>query len=123
VIRASARRLSRRVQEKACDDLCREIVFRRDRHRCVKTGKTTHLQWCHVVTRGFKRLRWHPDNCLTLNAGQHLWWHQHPLEAAAWFEATYPDRVQWLLLARQTRNAGRLDLGATLLWLKAQEAK
>jgi len=81
------------VKAKDLDRLCREVVFARDGHRCVKTGRTTNLQWSHVYSRRYKSLRWHPDNSLTLNAGAHLEWHHKPLESSRWFEQTYPERA------------------------------
>lgn len=109
---------SKAAIRKRLDALCREIVFRRDGYKCVKSGKTVNLQWAHCYSRRYASMRWNPDNSMCLNAGEHLSWHHKPLEAVAWFNKTYPERAARLLLLSQTKQ--KVDLKAVELWLHQQ---
>jgi len=104
-----------------CDALAREWTFGRDRDRCVRTGATSRLQWCHVRSRRYLSMRWHPANMLTLSAGAHLWWHHNPLEAVRWFEQTYPERAKILSMIAMSKN--KIDLHGTKLWLESELRK
>lgn len=106
--------------KKSLDKLCRELVFRRDGYRCVKCGKATNLQWSHVYTRRLLSLRWDPDNSKTLCGGCHLWWGQNPMDAAAWFIASYPSRALRLRMKRQSKH--KVDMKAIEVWLKQELA-
>jgi 5-methylcytosine-specific restriction endonuclease McrA len=114
-------------QAKALDDLCRRLVFLRDRFLCVKCLHQTkrrngdRLQWAHIHTRGVHSLRWEPDNSVCLCSGCHLKGHLHPTEFSRWFESAYPERVKYLTLLRQTPR--RMDKGAMKLWLEQQISK
>ena len=116
-----------RKEIKALDDLCRRLVFLRDRFFCVKCLqlKKSHnrerLQWAHIHTRGVHSLRWEPDNSLCLCSGCHYQGHLHPTEFSRWFEAAYPKRAAHLTLLRQTKR--KIDRVAMRLWLEQQIAK
>ena len=49
---------------KQLDKLAGEIV--RSRGKCLNCGSSERLQWCHIVTRGAKRIRWSLDNSVCL---------------------------------------------------------
>jgi hypothetical protein len=107
---------------KILDDLCRRLIFLRDRNTCQKCGKRERLQWCHVTTRGIHSLRWVPENSLILCAGHHLWWHREPLAAVSWWKDKYPKRAERVNLLRcQIRP--KLDKVAMRLWLETEIAK
>jgi 5-methylcytosine-specific restriction endonuclease McrA len=108
-------------QVKALDDLCRRLVFLRDRNTCQKCGKRDRLQWAHIHTRGVHSLRWEPDNSVCLCSGCHLKGHLHPLEFSRWFEAAYPQRAAHLKLLRQTKR--KVDRVGMRLWLEQQIEK
>lgn len=104
------------------DRLCRELVFRRDGHRCRKCGATKRLQWSHVHSRRLLSLRWDPMNSMCLCVRCHLfWWHKEPLEAAAWFAETFgPAWADTLRARRNAAGQGRVDLALTKVWLEGQ---
>lgn len=89
---------------KKLDQLCREVVFLRDRD-CQWCGGSQNLQWAHIVSRRYLSTRWSLSNSLVLCAGCHLRWHHRPLEGAAWFGERFPERA---LSLRVIRN-GKVD--------------
>lgn len=95
---------------KVADALVRQLVFARDGHKCVKCGKTEYLAPSHILSRGkYKRMRWVPDNILTLCNGCHIfWWHKEPIAAARWLEEKYPGLADRLYLADSV--ATKIDL-------------
>ena len=114
----------RAITDRDLNDLCRELVFRRDGYTCARCGKTqtlsepkrsitvgklsytiyryAGLQWAHIYSRSRKSMQWIPENSICLCAGCHLSWHHRPLEAVAWLEEAFPERAQWLKLCAQT---------------------
>lgn len=117
---------------KTLDDLCREVVFARDRYTCQKcgwactvvtyspTGKVQagKLQWCHIFSRQYHSVRWDPDNSLALCSGCHMWQHHNPTLATEWFEAKWPLRLNDITIRR---NGGwKPDRGLHLLSLQQQ---
>lgn len=100
------------------DKLCRAAVFARDGHKCVMTGQTATIQWCHVKSRRYLSTRWRLENCLTLSAGKHLWAHHNPLEFANWFNAKYPERA--LAIEMASSNSQKFDREATRLYLEQE---
>ena len=106
---------------KILDDLCRRLVFLRDRNTCQKCGSGERLQWAHVHTRGVHSLRWEPDNSLTLCQGDHYHGHLHPTEFSRWFEEKFPKRAEHLRLLRQTKR--KVDKVGMRLWLEREIAK
>ena len=105
MIRASKRTRQRRAIVAHLDAEAREAVFERDGKRCIgpprlgaePCGKSFGIQWAHVVSRRYKKLRHLPENGMTLCAGCHLAWHHNPLESGVWFKETYPDRYRLLM--------------------------
>lgn len=106
------------------DNLCRELTFARDHHRCMKCGKPNRLQWCHVYSRRYRRLRWNLLNCMALCAGCHLLWHHRPLEAMRWFTETVgAEKSARLEMAARSKDTTKLDLEAVRLYLTQQLEK
>lgn len=92
------------------DRLARAAVFARDGHRCLRCHKAppdVQIQWAHVYSRRFLKVRWLTDGAMTLCAGCHFWWHDRPLDAAAWFKALAPERH--LTLAMLVNDPGKVD--------------
>lgn len=83
------------------DKVCREIILIRDENLC---------QYCHTWVEGcnahsshvkgkklYGSLRHDLLNLKILCMHHHLqWWHKEPLEAAAWFNETFPARAEYL---------------------------
>ena len=107
-----------KAEVKTLDDLCRRLVFLRDKHTCQKCGKRERLQWAHIHTRGVHSLRWIPENSLCLCSGCHYQGHLHPTDFSRWLLEKYPKRLEKLLLIRQTRR--KTDKAALRLWLEQE---
>lgn len=64
-------------------------------------GEYERMEWCHVIGRSNKTLRWDILNALTMDARCHKWWwHENPLESAKWFREKYPGRYEYLMKAK-----------------------
>lgn len=64
---ARKKKTRRQTLRKQCEQLCREIVFNRDWHRCVRCGADERtafkLDWSHLIRRSrCTRLICDPDN-------------------------------------------------------------
>jgi 5-methylcytosine-specific restriction endonuclease McrA len=86
---------------KVADALITALVFDRDENKCVRCGGTNALAPSHILSRGkYKRMRWVPENILTLCSGCHIfWWHKEPIAAARWLEQKFPGLADKLYLA------------------------
>lgn len=49
---------------KKLDKIVGQII--RSKGRCERCGSTEMLQWCHIITRGAKSIRWDLDNAFCL---------------------------------------------------------
>lgn len=94
---------------KRLDALCRAITFARDGHRCRRCGSPARIQWHHINSRSIRVLRWDVNNCLTLCAGCHLWWHHRPFAATDWARSALGQRAIDLLHARMRDRASSAD--------------
>ena len=53
---------------------------------CGKCGKAEGRMECsHIYSRKYRAIRWCKDNAMCKCNYCHRWWHQNPLDAAAWF--------------------------------------
>jgi 5-methylcytosine-specific restriction endonuclease McrA len=119
-MKQSSKVKARNVLIKELDALARERTFERDGYKCIRCGSTSHLQWCHVITRGILSLRWDMDNSFCGCAGCHLFWHKHPLEAVGWFEDKFPERAKHLLEVRRMKIT--VDLKELLIGMRIGNA-
>jgi 5-methylcytosine-specific restriction endonuclease McrA len=126
-IKRGPKAAGRAKQVSELDQLLRAYVLERDGHACVRCaaveGKAT-LQSAHVRSKGKgKRIRFEPDNLMTLCVGCHIfWWHKSPHEAVEWFSAKYPGRYERLLVAE--RCAPKVDLKLLLvIWRKEMQQR
>lgn len=57
--------------------------------RCLKCGTTNNLQCAHIVSRGYKSVRWDEDNAVPLCRADHVLFTHRPIEweaqVGAWF--------------------------------------
>ena len=84
----SKRRRSPIVQE--LKSLVRELVFRRDKNRCVVAGYGkcgAPLQLSHIKPQGgYPWMKYMPQNAVVKCQRHHLyWWHKDVTEAGEWF--------------------------------------
>lgn len=55
-------------------------------YTCEKCGKADKRMECsHIYSRKHRTIRWCKDNAMCKCNYCHRWWHQNPLDAAAWF--------------------------------------
>lgn len=106
--------------KKACEKLVKEIVKLRDKFICQKCGKLTSGSDCHgshvVPVSAGNKLAFDEQNLKVLCTHCHLyWWHKHPLEAAAWFQAKFPDRAAYLEANKGIKQMKRVD------WIELKE--
>lgn len=89
-------RAKRKGRKRTVDNLFSKVVRARD-GRCLKCGTVEKLQCSHVLPRTHLSIRWDLDNAITLCYRCHIyWWHKNVLEAARWFEETFPGRADEL---------------------------
>lgn len=93
-----------------CDDLVRELAFRRDNRACVWCGSFKSLTPSHLLPKGkYPKLRFELLNILTMCIGCHEYrWHDDPIGALQWLEQNYPGRREQLLVMDAT--AAKPDL-------------
>ena len=97
--------------KRECDDLTREIVFKRDHFTCQKSmisqailrAKKSKLDPHHVKGRGNKMLRWDPMNVIALSREQHQAQKYHPTDFLLWFADKYPARVNYINLKKDIK--------------------
>lgn len=93
MIKRSKKSRTRRKMVLGLDAVARQQVFERDGHLCVRCkipGRA--VQWCHVLGRRHKCVRWELDNALTMCAGCHMFWHEYPTLSGEWFRKNWPER-------------------------------
>jgi hypothetical protein len=115
-------RAARRTTVKELDAMCRAVVFARDEGKCRKCGKSDGLlDWAHVLSRRHPKVRHDPENSMVLCRAHHMWWHDRPVEAAAWFKKEF-DGVYERLIQRNG-GPGRANNGLTRLHLIQESRK
>ena len=78
------------------------------------------LQWCHIVGRKHKKLRWDPLNCLAMCAQCHAYYTDRSAEFGIVVETLYPGRLEEL--ARIDRETKRIDAEYWIAFYKARKA-
>ncbi len=110
------------------DKLCSELVRRRDfnKHKaCVRCGHLKEswkqLQWAHLISRNYKKTRWHPDASCGLCGGCHLYIdHVNPKAKTELAIKILGEEKLELLLDAAQRTGGKVDYMGWNLWLKQQ---
>lgn len=110
---AIRRKSPRRRLAQKIDLRVREMVLERDGYACLWCGATKLLHAAHILPKGkYPRLRFEPENILTLCVGCHLIKaHKDPLAFAAWLHRERPglyDRL--LVLAAVARKVDLTEL-------------
>jgi len=60
---------------------------------CFRCQSQKNLQCAHIWTRGYKQIRWNPENALCLCQGCHLYFTHHPIEWQDFIEEHFPGRL------------------------------
>lgn len=78
------------------DGLFSQYVRRRD-GCCLRCGKTESLQCAHIIGRRNHRLRYDPQNAITLCYACHIHFaHKEPVAFTRWLEETRPEQLRYL---------------------------
>jgi len=79
------------------DKLFSEYIRKRDKV-CQKCGREYpyQLHCSHIITRSNLRLRFDPQNAVTLCASCHMWWHANPTESGEWFIKAFPKNHEYI---------------------------
>jgi hypothetical protein len=110
---------ARKIKE--LDGLLALYVKTRDQWTCWKSGQTRaqgyQMQAAHILGKGaHPRLRFEPENIMTLGATAHRWWHDSS-DGLRWLETIRPGLHERLLIA--DRCAPKIDLDLLLIiWRK-----
>jgi len=90
------KRLERNRLERELDEFTRQQVYERDLACKLRIAKSCtidrDLQWCHVITREEKILRWDSLNSLIGCRNCHCLWHTNTTYYLAMFARLYPER-------------------------------
>lgn len=83
------------LKDKA-DELFSQYIRLRD-GKCLYCSSTQNLQCAHIKGRRNERLRFDPNNAITLCIRHHLYWaHKEPRDFAHWVEETFPDKCAYI---------------------------
>lgn len=111
---------------KRLDALCREVVMLRDQFTCRKCGRGKRhgkrVEWSHVYSRRFLRIRWNLENSKVLCFRCHRWWHENPFEASRWWVSVVGEERLALLKASKEQKVP-VDLQLTEIFLLQERAK
>jgi len=108
------------------DSLLCEICFARDKHRCIRCGRTDALAPSHIYPKGkYKRMRWEINNVKTLCYSCHIhFWHKNPIEAHEWLETAIPkERLDKLKLQAMYVDKSPIDYKLIKIYLKNELKK
>lgn len=105
---------------KQLDDLAREAC--RQRGSCEAAGLDSircggSLQWAHILSRNYHKVRWDSDNCLYLCAAHHTFYTYRPVHWR-WFLIMKIGEPKLLDLERRSMSTGKVDRIAILEKLK-----
>ena len=94
------KKLERTRLRAKCIELAKTVAKTRDGYTCQRCGKDSsqrqiHGSHVHPVTEG-SMLAVDPMNIKALCARCHFWWHEHPIDAADWFNERFSDRREYL---------------------------
>lgn len=96
------------------EELAKKYVHLRDNDICQKCGKPSSGRDCHVShvkSKGsYPRLRADVINLKILCYHCHRhWWHKEIIDATNWFKDKFPDRYEYLEIAKQDQRKLTLD--------------
>lgn len=112
--KATGKSLTRKAEK-----LARKACIHAHGHRCVAAGLYgvecgprivqgvvwPLLEWCHLASRGMgggSRLKYHPENSVSMCGNHHIFFTAHPLTFTEFIEEMYPGR--WTKLAELERT-------------------
>lgn len=109
----------------ALDRVEREICLELANHKSMLSGETEKLQWCHIVKRGRKALRWDRRNHLILTASEHWVMDNYMTDRQRYrfVRGLRPDDNIYDHLDEQIKLAFDLSLEQMLLLLEAKKAE
>ena len=77
------------------------LYIRRRDGGSLYSGKKEQTQCSHLVSRGYWKYRWCPENCITLTYAEHIYgWHSGKMgEYIFWLKETYPEKYAFFEMA------------------------
>jgi len=88
--------------KKKCDQLIKELCFKRDQHRCCYCGSEKYINAHHLITRNQLSTRWILLNLITLCAKCHKFSntfsaHGTPVNFSHWLQINKPDQYEFCI--------------------------
>jgi len=108
------------------DTLAREIVLYRDGYCCQRCGKSREdgavIQWCHVLSRDARSIRWDPLNSMALCQPDHFFFTVQPARWATFLDERWPGRIEELHRLRNeaARSGTKPDYAEIIASLRSQ---
>ena len=85
--------------KREADKLCGDIVRSRGICEAKGYGKfkcNSNLQWCHLFSRRYQKLRWLYQNGLCMCSSHHVFFTYNPNEWTMFLIKNYKDTYKWL---------------------------
>lgn len=109
---------------KRLDALAKEVVFARDKCRCVKCGKSTTLAPAHIFSRRNFSVRWDTDNIICLCYRHHIHWaHKEPILFTEWVKEHLGEKKYNQLRLRANTPVRGQDLKLVEIYLQNELKK
>jgi len=109
------------LARKACHDrgYCEAKIWRKyNPPKTTKGACNGGLQWCHIVGRRHKKIRWSPLNCLCMCASCHAYFTDHSAEFGLMVEELYPGRL--VFLAKLDKDTQIIDTDYWMAFYKGE---
>ncbi len=85
----------KRIADKLAGDICRSNgVCEARGHGKFKCSDK--LQWCHIFSRRYQKLRWLPQNSLSMCNSHHVYFTYNPNEWTMFMLKNYKETYEWL---------------------------
>jgi len=101
------------TRRKAGDGAARKFVFERDSYKCRRCGAQP-VEWCHVLTRGWRSIRHDPANSFAGCRSCHEWFDSNRKAAREWWTTIIGEEEMQRLY-----RAGRADRKPVSEWRRS----
>ena len=85
--------------KREADKLCGDLVRSRGKCEAIGYGKFkcgSNLQWCHLFSRRYQKIRWLLKNGLCMCGSHHVYFTYNPNEWTMFLMKKYQDTYLWL---------------------------
>lgn len=103
-----------KVLVKKCETVAGWICKHRVGYKCEKCGSPVEIQWAHIISRTYKRIKFDLDNCICLCKACHRYFTDRPVEWEIWITGKigYKKYRELQLRAIDYKNKKRIDYEA-----------